>query len=288
VVLGAAVFCFLPTSIASARFLSPAERDALQAAIAQDHVTGVKPDKSPAASTRGALKLLGAALRNRYLWVVWFAGIFMSAAVATFVTFTPIVLENLLAGTAFSAHVTVQARKGSRDLRPVGLAAVPFALSTLLSYLVALSSERFNELFWHIIACLSFGGVAMTLFMPLAQANVAAGFAAMTLSLAVAFASSGPGMVLVARLCQGEEQVVAQPLSNGFNILGGVVGPFVTAALLHTSTGFKWVAILLGIAMLLAALLTAGLRFWVMHDGGFPDGGTGRRPEQEKSPAPVP
>jgi hypothetical protein len=282
VVLGGAVLLFLPPSLDAARFLSPEERAAVAEAVARDHVAGRSPEDSPARSARGAARLLRLALANRYLWVVWSAGLLMTIAVATFISFTPILLQNLLAGTAFSGKATVQAPKGSRDLRPVGLAAVPFGLATIFSYLVALSSERFNELFWHIIACLTFGAAAMAAFVPLAGVSVPASFAAMALSLAVAFAANGPGMVLVARLCrvcgrrrregcpaasalrpqalararklraarrpphpatpsplnpaasQGEEQVVAQPISNGFNILGGVIGPFITAALLHT------------------------------------------------------
>jgi hypothetical protein len=47
-----------------------------------------------------------------------------------------------------------------------------------------------------------------------------------------------------------------------------------------------WVAIIMGIAMFAAALMTLGLRFWVMRDGGLPDGGT-NRPQKACAPLPA-
>lgn len=148
-----------------------------------------------------------------------------------------VIIANLMAGTALTNQATVAASKGSRDLRPVALTFVPYFLAVVLSYVVAHSSQRRNEIFFHITSCLVFAGVLMALFAPLAQANVIAGFLALSISLAVSFASNGPGMVLIARLCKGREQVVAQPMSNTFNVSGGIVGPLVTAALMNTLVG---------------------------------------------------
>jgi len=228
IILGALIFVLLPNNIETAMFLTLEEREALSAAVARDHVPG------PLASDlKGALVLFKMVFANRYFWVIFFCGVLMSVAGATYTTYTPIIISNLLNGTALNNKATVAAAKGSKSLMPVALAMVPYTLAVLFSYIVAHSSQKRNELFLHISACLLTAGVTMSLFSTLATASVAAGFIALSLSLSICFASNGPGMVLVARLCKGREAVLAQPTSNTFNMVGGVIGPLITAALMN-------------------------------------------------------
>jgi hypothetical protein len=240
VLLGFIMFVMLPNNIETAAMLTPEEREALAAEVARDHLPGALEH-----DFRTMLSMLRTALFNKYMWPIFVAGLLMSIASAVFTLFTPIIIKNLLSGTAFS-NATVQAAKGSKDLRPIALSIVPFATAFVLSYLVAHSSQRRNEQFIHNFICLLIAGVAMALFTPLAQASVAAGFIALSLSLAISFAAIGPGMVLVARLCRGREQPVAQPLSNTFNLFGGIIGPFITGALLKTEVRGGWAAGRLG------------------------------------------
>jgi hypothetical protein len=232
IVLGGIMFVLLPNNIATASMLTPEEREVLAAEVARDHLPGVLE-----VDFRTMMSMLRAALCNKYMWPIFVAGLLMSIATATFVLYTPIILKNLISGTAFGSAATVQAAKGSKDLRPIALSIAPFTIALVLSYVVAHSSQRHNEQLLHNFCCLLFAGIAMALFTPLAMASVVAGFIALTLSLAVSFAAIGPGMVLVARLCRGREQPIAQPLSNTFNLFGGIIGPFIVGALMKTQVG---------------------------------------------------
>jgi ACS family tartrate transporter-like MFS transporter len=232
ILLGGLMFVLLPGSIAAARFLTPEDREALAAEVARDHLDGALDY-----DRRTLLSLVRLVLANGYLWMLFTTGLLMSTAATTYGVFTPIIFSNLLNGTAFSSAATVAAAAGSKTLLPVALTVVPYTLAVALTYLLAASMQRHNEHFIHIFSTLMFSGVLMALFAPLAHAAVAAGFVALSVSLATSFATTGPGMVLVAQLCKGRELVVAQPMSNTFNVLGGVIGPPVTAALLKTKVG---------------------------------------------------
>ncbi|GBF99612.1 MFS transporter, partial [Raphidocelis subcapitata] len=257
ILLGGLMFVLLPGSIAAARFLTPEEREALAAEVARDHLDGaLNYDR------RTLLSLVRLVLANGYFWMLFTTGLLMSTAATTYGVFTPIIFSNLLNGTAFSNAATVAAAAGSKTLLPVALTVVPYTLAVALTYLLAASMQRHNEHFIHIFSTLMFSGVLMALFAPLAHAAVAAGFVALSVSLATSFATTGPGMVLVARLCKGRELVVAQPMSNTFNVLGGVIGPPVTAALLKTKGGFTWVSVLMGLLVVACSSMLIVLRAW--------------------------
>ena len=229
IILGALVFLLLPTSVQAARFLSQAERDALEAAVERDHVPG-----PPSGDLRNSLKLLGQCARNPYLWLSSLCGMLTSVASHTYLAYTPIIIANLLAGTALSNASTVAASRGSNDLKPIALAMVPFTLAALTSYVVAHSAQRRDEQFWHISLCLLAAGTILALFPLLAKAAVAAGFLSLAVSLAIGAAANGPAMALVARLCKGREQVVALPMFSSFSVIGGIIGPLLTGALMST------------------------------------------------------
>jgi hypothetical protein len=75
ILLGLVIFMLLPSSIATTRFLTPPEREALAAEVSRDHVPG------PLASDlRGAVALLAATLRNGYIWMSGLCGALTSVA----------------------------------------------------------------------------------------------------------------------------------------------------------------------------------------------------------------
>ncbi|GBF99609.1 MFS transporter [Raphidocelis subcapitata] len=272
ILLGLVIFLMLPNSIASARFLTPPEREALAAEVALDHVPG------PLANDlRGAMALLGATLRNGYIWMSGLCGALTSVASHTYLAYTPIIISNLLAGTALSSKSSVAAGAGNKSLLPVALALVPYSLASATSFVVAASSQRRDEQFWHVCGPLLSAGVILALFPPLAKAAIPAGFLSLSISLALAAAANGPAMALVSRLCKGPEAVVALPLFSSFSVIGGIVGPLLTGALMGRLGGFTFVTIIMGSLMVATGLLVIVLRAWVMHDGGLPDGGVAQR-----------
>ncbi|KAI8463282.1 MAG: major facilitator superfamily domain-containing protein [Monoraphidium minutum] len=272
ILLAGVILLRLPTSIATAKFLSPRERDALAAAVSCDPVQGPL-----SYDFRTLMGLVRQVLANRYFWSMFACGTLASIAAASYIAYTPIIINALMEGNVLSSNVSVAAsRGGSSSWKPVLLSMVPYTIGVGLSYVVAHSSQRRNEHFYHIIACLGSAGVLMALFAPLAKASAVAGFLSLTLSLAVSFAGQGPGMALIARLCKGREHVVAQPMSNTFNVIGGIVGPLLVAAIINTKGGFTWVTVIMGLVLFVTAIILLLTRFWVMHEGGLPDGGMGR------------
>lgn len=278
IILGALIFVLLPNNIETAKFLTPEEREVLAFEVARDHVPAPL-----AKDLAGAWSILKDVMRNGYIWLSAFCGMLTSVASHTYLAYTPIIINNLLNGTALSNKSTVAAAKGNKSLLPVALAMVPYTLAVVTSYLVAHSAQRRDEHFWHVSLCLLVGGIILALFPPLAKAAIAAGFLSLSVSLAIGAAANGPAMALVARLCKGSEQVVALPFFSSFSVVGGILGPLLTGALMNRLGGFTWVTIIMGVLMFCTGLLVLVLRAWVMHDGGLPDGGAAMRMRSEVS-----
>jgi hypothetical protein len=236
--LAGPVLWLVPDRVSNARFLTPREREALEAEIARS-----KRDvpQTPAARPEPATReLLRAALRNGYLWICCLAGMFGSVPTHTYSIYTPVVIANLLKGTALSSNATVAASSvpagagiGASGLLPVALSIVPFALAVAASYVVAASSQRTDEVFWHVAVPFAAAGAVLALFPPLARASAIAGLASLSLSLALSVAGNGPALTLLLRICEGPEQVLAMPLFSTFSTLGGVAGPLVTCTLMY-------------------------------------------------------
>jgi hypothetical protein len=218
----------LPDTIQDAKYLTQSERNALEAEVARHHSPGPIGNDLP-----GALALIKKVVKNPYYYLIFPTGFMIAMSASVYIAYTPIIISNLLRGTALG-NATVAAAKGARDLRPVGLSVIPFFLAAVFSYLLAASSQKRDELFYHISGMLVPAGVLMALFSPLARWSVAAGFAALTLSLAMSFATNGPGLTVISRLCHGNEHIVALPLSNAFAIVGAIVGPLITGAIMRT------------------------------------------------------
>jgi hypothetical protein len=294
VALGVVIFVLMPSSIATARFLTPGEREALAAAVALDHSPGPL-----AGNLRGAAQLLRNTVRNGYLWVAFVTATLTSLASHTYLLcvaavrpgfglcaavhaclparsggpwavglpwcfpranrcvclpracrtspppppsrpprlpprYTPIIINNLLNGTALSNSASVAATKEGGGLKAVGLSVVPYTLAVVSAISVAHSVQKRDEHFLHVSCCLLLAGAILALFPALAAAHAAAGFLSLALSLAVGAGVNGPAMALVGRLCKGPEQVVAMPLFSSFSVLGGIVGPFIVNALMAT------------------------------------------------------
>jgi hypothetical protein len=155
-------------------------------------------------------------------------------------SFTPIIISNILSGTALSNSATVAASAGSKGLKPVGLSVVPYALAAVVSVLVAISAQRRQEHFFHVAACITLAGVLHMLLPVILTASGVGGFITLALTMAFGAASNPPMMVLSARVCLGNEQAVALPLVNTAVVLGGIIGPPMVGAMLNKLVGCPW------------------------------------------------
>lgn len=229
VIIGALTWFFLPGSIQDSKFMTQAERDALDKEVARDGAA----TKSGGGSLRETLSLLRRATSNPYVWMAVAASLCSSIAAQVFLTFSPIIINNLLNGTALSNTATVAAAAGSRSLKPVAMSVVPYALAAATSLLVAWSAQRRGEQFFHVAGCIFVSGVLLALLPVIIQASAAAGFATMCLVIMFGAATTPPLTVLASRLCLGDEQAVVLPIVNSAVVLGGIVGPLVTGAILN-------------------------------------------------------
>ena len=171
-------------------------------------------------------------LADGVVWVAFACAVLVSVPAQTYLLYTPIIVANLLGGTALSGGATVAAAANASALLPAAISAVPYALAVVASYAVAASSQRRDELFGHIVAGMLVSGAVLALFSVAAR-SAAAGFAALSVSLAANAAVNGPALTLVSRLCRGPGAVVAMPLFASFTVVGGVVGPLLTGGLME-------------------------------------------------------
>jgi hypothetical protein len=145
----------------------------------------------------------------------------------------PIIISNIFSGTALSNAATVAARPGTRALAPVALSAVPWVLAAAAAPAAAASAQRRDALFGHIAGLYASAGALMAALPLCLRGGPAAGFAALCAATAAATAAAAPMMALVARLCLAGEAAAAMPIVNSAAVLGGVVGPLVTGAMIN-------------------------------------------------------
>ena len=135
IVLGFVVLAFLPGTVNGARWLTPAEKEAVTADLAVD-----------AAGAAGREHNFGAALRNRRVW--WLGIIDMSFMTGTY---------------AISFWLPTLLRSaGSTDTFAIGwLTAIPSAAALLGLLITGFSSDRFRERRWHLLVPMLIGAAGL-------------------------------------------------------------------------------------------------------------------------------
>lgn len=126
----------------------------------------------------------------------------------------PIIVSNLLNGTALSNSASVAAAAGSRALKPVALTVIPYFCAAVVTLLVSMSAQRCKEQYFHVAAVIGGSGALLVVLPFVIAANSVAGFVVVCASLALGSASHPVMMVLSARLCLGDEQVRCEGISS--------------------------------------------------------------------------
>jgi hypothetical protein len=105
----------------------------------------------PEAIPRNPLRLLGVSLSNPLIPYMCVVGFMLATAAYTFLFFLPMIVEALLTGHSLGlAAASRAAGKSSKaGLMPVLLTSVPYTVGAISTWLVAHSSERRRELYWH-------------------------------------------------------------------------------------------------------------------------------------------
>lgn len=270
VLMGVVVFFALPDSYKVAPWLSEHDKLLLEADMAA-HIKNSPPREH---IPRNPFKLLRMVFSNPMLIYLCFVGIMQACASHTFILWLPTIIEALINGRALgktpaakgaaAAHAVSAAshNKLRSVILPVLLAAVPYTVGAITAWLVAASSQKRKEVYYHAAGSMFGAGVFFLLFPVLTKVSMAGGFVCLVMVAAGGSAAVPPKTALVAHACRGPSQVVGMPLYNSISVIGGFVGPFVTGSIVQSSgTGFTIVAYVLGAMVFICGVLTVTLKF---------------------------
>lgn len=144
-------------------------------------------------------KLFKPVLTNPLLPLAVFAGFAINMVAHAFLFFSSIIVAALLKGKAGLANVATSAAAGSMELKPILLLSIPSAAAAVLAFVVAVHSQRRDEVFWHSSLPLILAGGVFMAFPPLGAVSVGAGFVAMIVFASCVAAANGPLLSVVTR-----------------------------------------------------------------------------------------
>lgn len=102
-----------------------------------------------------------------------------------------IIIKNMLMGTALTNSTSSGGKSASNTLHATLLSAIPYFLGALGMVVLAWTSQRFQERTLHVAIPSIIGGIVLTLFQPLYMASFAAGFASISITIALAYSCQG-------------------------------------------------------------------------------------------------
>ena len=222
--LGALVLRVLPDQPEEARWLSPAERGALAARLAQEAHAGREAHTSPAA-----------ALTSGRTWLL--AAVYFTIPVALY-------------AASFWLPQIIKRASGWSDVAVGGMSAIPYIFGAFGMVASAHHSDRTGERRWHVAGAALLGAAG---FAATARAGSAAG-ALVALSVAMAGLASmfGPFWTLATAHLRGTGAAAGIALINSIGNVGGFVGPYLLGYAVDRTGRFS-----AGL-LLVAATLAAG------------------------------
>jgi len=106
----------------------------------------------------------------------------------------PILVQNMLSGTALSNSTSSGLRPGSDGRTPtkaILLTAIPSLTAAVAMVTVAWHSDRVNEKALHVAVPYILGGVILVCYTPMASLSFAAGFVNLVIAMTAANAATG-------------------------------------------------------------------------------------------------
>lgn len=136
------------------------------------------------------------------------------------------------------------------------LSAIPYAVGALLMILLAWNSDRTQERKWHMIGATAASGTILMLASLAPQGSTIAILVCLTLSVGAFLGRFGPFWTLPSEILPPAVAGVGIGLINGAGNLGGTVGPYFFGYI-RTITGTFSLALLVGGLSLVAGSLIA-------------------------------
>lgn len=238
IIMAVVILFLLPDSPKSAKWLTPAERVALDAALSQELVANhAVHETRPFAG-------LGRALRHPNVWSI--TGVFFFSAIANYGI------------TLFLPQIVGQFSATSPAVTSL-LSAIPYVVGLFAMVLVGRSSDRSHDRRWHYtIACLVGAGGLVATGALISQPVLA------MVALCVAVAGLMPQTPLfmsrATGFLTGAAAAAGFAVINCLGSLGGFVGPYIFGWLHDATNSLYGGLTFLAVAMLISAALTIGFR----------------------------
>jgi sugar phosphate permease len=235
VVLGIVVLRALPQQPSEARWLTPAEQQALPARLEEE---------ATAASTVHSIR---GALTSGRVWLL--AAVYFTIPVALY-------------AMGFWMPQIVRAASGGSDFSTGLLSAIPYAVAAVGMVLIGRNSDRTGERRWHIALSAIGGGAAFALtgFMH----GIVLSIATLSLAMLGLAAMLGPFWAFATSFLGGIGAAAGIALVNSVGNIGGFVGPNIIGYLQQTTSGFRGGLVVIGAILAAGGLLV--LCVPVRHD----------------------
>jgi len=229
VVLGVLVLRLLPEQPSDARWLTPEERRALTARLADEAAELTGP---------AAVHTIQGAMSSGRVWL-------LAAAYFTI----PVALYAM----GFWMPQIVRAASGGSDLTVGLLSAIPYASAAVGMVVVGWNSDRTGERRWHIASSALVGGAAFaaTGFVH----GVAPSIAALSVAMLGLASMLGPFWAFATSFLGGIGAAAGIALVNSVGNIGGFVGPNIIGYVQQTTRGFTAGLIAIGAILALGGLL---------------------------------
>jgi len=229
VALGIAVLAWLPERPRDARWLSPGERDAIEAIIAAEHAS-VAPSAHHA---------IAPALRSGRVWLL--ASLYFAIIVSFY-------------GVSLWLPQIVQSFSGAGTLEVGLLSAVPYLAAAVAMVIVASRSDRTGERGRYVAVAALTGAIGLVAAAAFHDAALSLG--ALSVAAAGIWSTLGPFWTLPPRFLVGPAAAGGIALINSVGNIGGFVGPYAIGFVRdHTGSfaaGMYVLALSLGAAAALA------------------------------------
>ncbi|GBF93030.1 hypothetical protein Rsub_05641 [Raphidocelis subcapitata] len=272
ILLGLAIWAALPADPLSAWWLPAEQREALHQAV---HGAEMADEARVRPSLRKMWATLVATVRQPVAWALTAAGVLWVMCSFSLGAWVPILISNLLNGTALSSATAVGGGK-AKSVQATLLSTVPFVTATFAVLANAWHSDRTRERTAHIAVPNLVGGVLLACFGAVARRSVAGGFAIITLSLACAFATQSVFVARAAAIMPASQTAISVGLLNAVCAgLGGFLGPVVTGAVVRQLHSFEFAALAMASVLLASSLILFGVLVWERRGGGG-DGSKGK------------
>ena len=226
VVLGFVVWRILPDSPREARWLTPDQREGLDAMVAAD-----------AADAR-ATERLGAAFRSARVWLL--AILYLAIVIGFY---------------GISLWLPLIIGRNLPELSPLGLGlvtAIPYACAVIAMVAIGRSSDARSERRWHLSIPLAVGAIGLVVA---GTTGSLVAFLAICVATAGIYAALGPFWTLPPAFLRGAAAAAGIAWINSIGNLGGFLGPYTLGRITDSAGGVGLGLVVLGAIAGVSAIL---------------------------------